>query len=203
LSRVAVFGLGYVGCVSAACLSRDGHSVIGVDIDAGKVESIRSGVPPFFEPGLGELLKEQVIAGNLTATTNVAAAVQQSDLAMIAVGTPSEKDGRVSLTAVRAVLTSIGEILAKQSPRPYTIVVRSTLLPGILEEQLIPCLAATGCDIDSQVCVCNNPEFLRETTAIKDYDKPPMTYLTPMRYSNCMHICPVSGWLPIVEQLRW
>ncbi len=173
MSRVAVFGMGYVGCVSAACLSRDGHRVIGVDIDAGKVEAISMGHSPIFEPGLEELLKQQVDAGNLTATTDVADAVSQSDVAMIAVGTPSERDGMVSLKAVRAVLTSIGETLASQSPRDYTIVVRSTLLPGILEEELIPCLEAAGCQLGSHVRVCNNPEFLRETTAIKDYDTPP------------------------------
>ncbi|QEF99622.1 GDP-mannose 6-dehydrogenase [Stieleria maiorica] len=173
MTRVAVFGMGYVGCVSAACLSRDGHSVIGVDIDPGKVESIASGRSPIFEPGLDELLKQQVDSGRLRATTDVAEAVSQSDVAMIAVGTPSEQDGMVSLKAVRAVLTSIGQTLADQDDRDYTIVLRSTLLPGILEDQLISCLESTGCALGAHVRVCNNPEFLRETTAIKDYDCPP------------------------------
>lgn len=173
MTRVAVFGMGYVGCVSAACLSRDGHSVIGVDIDAGKVESIGQGQSPIFEPGLGDLLKQQVDAGGLRATTDVDQAVLESDVAMVAVGTPSEQDGMVSLNAARSVLTSIGETLASQPPRKFTIVVRSTLLPGILEEELIPCLESTGCALGTHVRVCNNPEFLRETTAIKDYDQPP------------------------------
>lgn len=173
MSRVAVFGMGYVGCVSAACLSRDGHGVIGVDIDADKVASIRSGRSPIFEPGLEQLLQQQVGTGQLQATTDVSMAVKETDIAMIAVGTPSQRDGNVSLTAVRAVLTSIGETLASQDSRPYTIVLRSTLLPGILEDELLPCLQATGCDVGGQVRICNNPEFLRETTAIKDYDTPP------------------------------
>ncbi|MGB0597097.1 MAG: nucleotide sugar dehydrogenase [Rubripirellula sp.] len=173
MSRVAVFGMGYVGCVSAACLSRDGHRVIGVDIDADKVASICAGRSPIFEPGLEQLLQQQVQSGQLRAITDVAAAVSETDIAMIAVGTPSQRDGDVSLTAVRAVLTSIGETLASQDSRPYTIVLRSTLLPGILEDELLPCLQATGCDVGGQVRVCNNPEFLRETTAIKDYDTPP------------------------------
>jgi len=173
VSRVAVFGMGYVGCVTASCLSRDGHSIIGVDIDANKVESIGLGRSPIFEPGLDVLLKEQVEAGGLSATTDVEAAVSQSDVAIIAVGTPSERDGMVSLKAVFAVLTSIGKTLSQQPPRDYTIVVRSTLLPGILEEQLLPCLEATGCQLGVHVHVCNNPEFLRETTAIQDYENPP------------------------------
>ena len=173
MSRVAVFGMGYVGCVTGACLSRDGHSVIGVDIDAAKVESIAAGRSPIFEPGLDSLLKEQIQAGRLSATVDTARAVAESDIAMIAVGTPSERDGMVSLKAVRAVLTSIGQILAAAEPRQYMIVVRSTLLPGIIEEQLVPCLEQTGCELGVHVRVCNNPEFLRETTAIKDYQTPP------------------------------
>ena len=173
MSRVAVFGMGYVGCVTAACLSQSGHSVIGVDIDTAKVESIGSGSSPIFEPGLDSLLKEQIDSGRLSATVDTAMAVAESDIAMIAVGTPSERDGMVSLKAVQGVLTSIGQILAAAQPRQYMIVVRSTLLPGILEEQLIPCLENTGCEIGVHVRVCNNPEFLRETTAIKDYQTPP------------------------------
>lgn len=165
--------MGYVGCVSAACLGRDGHSVIGVDIDQGKIQAIQMGRSPIFEPGLEELLREQVTAGTLVATTDVSQAVRDSDIAMIAVGTPSELDGRVSLRAVLGVLKSIGATLAEQGPRVYTIVLRSTLLPGILEDELLPCLEATGCSLGSHVRVCNNPEFLRETTAIKDYDRPP------------------------------
>ncbi|MCA9136348.1 MAG: nucleotide sugar dehydrogenase [Planctomycetales bacterium] len=196
MTRVAVFGMGYVGCVSAACLSRDGHSVIGVDIDAGKVESIGLGQSPIFEPGLGDLLKQQVSGGGLRATTNVAQAVAESDVAMIAVGTPSEQDGMVSLKAVRAVLTSIGETLAGQPSRDYTIVLRSTLLPGILEDQLIPCLESTGCALGSHVRVCNNPEFLRETTAIKDYDRPPFIVVGCMEPADADAVIDLYAGLP-------
>ncbi len=196
MSRVAVFGMGYVGCVTASCLSRDGHSIVGVDIDAQKVESIGQGRSPIFEPGLGALLKEQVEAGNLSATTDVEAAVLQSDVAIIAVGTPSERDGRVSLKAVLAVLTSIGETLAQQPPRHYTIIVRSTLLPGILEEKLLPCLEATGCQLGAYVHVCNNPEFLRETTAIKDYENPPFIVIGVQEEADAENVLALYKNLP-------
>lgn len=196
MSRVAVFGMGYVGCVSAACLSRDGHRVIGVDIDKSKVESIAAGVSPIFEPGLGDLLRSQVESKRLTTSDCVATAVEQSDVAMIAVGTPSEHDGRVSLRAVLAVLTSVGEELAAHEPRPYTIVLRSTLLPGILEEKLIPCLEATGCDLGGSVRVCNNPEFLRETTAIKDYDNPPFIVVGANSESDAETVMDLYSDLP-------
>ena len=196
MSRVAVFGMGYVGCVTASCLSRDGHSIVGVDIDVQKVESIGQGRSPIYEPGLGALLKEQVAGGNLSATTDVEAAVLQSDVAIIAVGTPSERDGRVSLKAVLAVLTSIGKTLARQQPRHYTIVVRSTLLPGILEEKLIPCLEATGCQLCAYVHVCNNPEFLRETTAIKDYENPPFIVIGVQEEADAESVLALYEKLP-------
>lgn len=173
MKHVAVFGMGYVGCVTAACLSRDGHHVVGVDIDADKIATIRAGASPVAEPGLEELLCRQVAAGRLEATTDVAAAVRRSELAMIAVGTPSAADGSVETVALERVVQAIGRVLC-DTGQPYTVVVRSTLLPGILEERLAPLLKeAAGCELGSDVTLCNNPEFLRETTAIRDYDNPP------------------------------
>lgn len=171
--RIAVVGMGYVGCVTATCLARDGNDVIGVDVDSGKVDSIRSGISPVFEPGLAELLREQVNSGRLRATTDLMSAVAESDVALIAVGTPSADDGSVNYSTVRRVVAEIGECL-KAVDRPYTVVVRSTLLPGVLEDVLVPTLEETsGQEIGKQIQICNNPEFLRETTAIADYDQPP------------------------------
>ena len=173
MKRVAVFGTGYVGCVTAACLSRDGHRVIGVDIDADKVAMINDGKSPVAESGLGELVKKQVAAGNLSATTDLAAAVAETDIALIAVGTPSGHDGSVSTRAVEIVVADIGKAL-RDTEKKYTIVLRSTLLPGILENQLAPLLVeASGRELGPTLCICNNPEFLRESTAIRDYDAPP------------------------------
>jgi len=171
--KIAVFGTGYVGCVSAACLARDGHHVVGVDIDAVKVAGINAGHSPVSEPGLDELLADQVAAERLRATTNVAEAVADSRVALICVGTPSGADGAVSSTAVERVVEAIGLAL-RDGQRDYTIVVRSTLLPGILEETLAPRLVeAAGRELGSGLSLCNNPEFLRESSAIKDYDDPP------------------------------
>lgn len=171
--RIAVFGMGYVGCVTAACFSRDGHHVIGVDIDEGKIAALQAGSPPVAEPGLDELIRDQVAAGQLEATIDVEDAVARSEIALVAVGTPSAADGSVETTAVERVVETIGRLLRGAS-RPYTVVIRSTLLPGILEDRLAPLLAeACGCELGSQITLCSNPEFLRETTAIRDYDDPP------------------------------
>lgn len=171
--QIAVIGMGYVGCVTAACLSRDGNRVIGVDVDSGKVDAINSGLTPVFEPGLDTLLKTQVDSKRLSATTDLAAAVAESEIVLVAVGTPSAADGSINDTAVRRVIEQIGEA-AKGTDRRLVVVVRSTLLPGVLEDILTPLLAETlGESIGERVSICNNPEFLRETTAISDYDQPP------------------------------
>ncbi|MFG0332205.1 MAG: nucleotide sugar dehydrogenase [Maioricimonas sp. JB049] len=177
MSRVAVCGMGYVGCVTAACLCRDGHQVIGVDIDNGKVASLASGVAPVSEPGLDDLLKQVTDEGLLVATTDISEAVANSDIALIAVGTPSAADGSIDTHAVERVIASIGRALA-DTTREYTIVLRSTLLPGVLEETLRPILeTALGGPLNDRVRLCNNPEFLRETTAIRDYDRPPFVVI--------------------------
>ncbi|OYP33015.1 nucleotide sugar dehydrogenase [Rhodopirellula sp. MGV] len=171
--RVAVYGVGYVGCVTAACLAKDGFDVVGVDIDANKVREINAGLSPVAEPGLAELLSEQVKAGRLTATTSAAEAVAQTEVSLIAVGTPSAADGSVSLDALRSVIETIGQNL-RLHDRPHCVVIRSTLLPGILEETLVPLLCeASGRELGPELRVCNNPEFLRESTAIADYYNPP------------------------------
>ncbi len=173
MKRVAVFGMGYVGCVTAACLARDGHRVLGVDIDEGKVSAINAGQTPVAEPGLAELVAPAVAEGMLSASADVAAAVAETEIGLIAVGTPSARDGSVCTRAVERIVTSIGESL-RGTDRPYTVVVRSTLLPGILEERLAPLLVeASGRTLGDGLQLCNNPEFLRESTAIRDYDEPP------------------------------
>ncbi|HET6572881.1 MAG TPA: nucleotide sugar dehydrogenase [Fimbriiglobus sp.] len=173
MQRVAVFGMGYVGCVTAACLGRDGHAVIGVDIDPAKVDEVNAGTPPISEPGLDEMLPAQIQSGRLRATTDVAEAVAASDLALVAVGTPSADDGSVSADGVERVVRSIGQAV-REAGKPYQVVVRSTLLPGILEDRLRPALEdAAGRPVGADLGLCNNPEFLRESSAVKDYYHPP------------------------------
>ena len=173
MKRIAVFGTGYVGCVTAACLSRDGFHTVGVDIDSGKVAALNAGESPVAEPGLTELVSEQVAAGRLRATEDFREAIAETDIAMIAVGTPSDRAGAVSTDALEKVIASIGESL-KEKSHPYTVVIRSTLLPGILENRLTPLLAETSnAAIGEEIHICNNPEFLRESVALRDYDAPP------------------------------
>jgi GDP-mannose 6-dehydrogenase len=173
MASVAVFGLGYVGSVTAACLAQDGHSVIGVDVNSTKVGEVNKGIPPISEPGLDELLKIQVKAGRLRATTSVPEAVEQTHVAMIAVGTPSNDDGGVNASVVEQSVRSIGEAI-RSAAKPYHIVIRSTLLPGVLESSLSAALEkAVGRPIGSDLSISNNPEFLREGSAVKDYYNPP------------------------------
>lgn len=165
--RISIFGLGYVGCVTAACLARNGHDVTGIDANPNKVEQFRSGISPVGEPGLEELLQQGIASGRLTATTEVREAVERSDMAILAVGSPSMPDGSLDASQVERVVV---QILAALAPdKPFLIIVRSTILPGVLEERLRPLL-----DDHPQVDICNHPEFLREATAIRDFDHPPM-----------------------------
>src|SRR6266851_3790510 len=126
--NVSVFGLGYVGCVTAACLAHDGHRVVGVDVDARKVNAIAEGHAPFLEPGLEPLLSEARDCGMLTATTDELEAIRSTDMALICVGTPSQRNGEIKLDYLRSVLISIGTALRK-SRKPFIVVLRSTVLP--------------------------------------------------------------------------
>jgi GDP-mannose 6-dehydrogenase len=175
--RIAIFGLGYVGCVSAACLSRDGHHVIGVDIDPSKAETILRGESPIIEPGLAPLIRQAVSSGRLQATDDGDYAVTRADVAMICVGTPSRDNGSLDLEYVERVCRDVGRILA--SKEEYTVVtVRSTILPGSARERLIPILEAeSGKEAGDGFGFCVNPEFLREGSAICDFDHPPFTVI--------------------------
>jgi GDP-mannose 6-dehydrogenase len=170
--RVSVFGLGYVGCVTAACLAHDGHRVIGVDVNPRKVDSVASGRSPIAEPGLDRLLEKLVHSGSLAATTDSASAVRASDVSLVCVGTPSNGNGSLNLLYAEKVCREIGLALADK-PAYHTVVIRSTVLPGTVEERLIPILeASSGKRAGAGFGVCMNPEFLREGRAIDDYYHP-------------------------------
>ena len=170
--RVSVFGLGYVGCVSAACLARDGHMVIGVDVNPRKVETVASGRSPIMEPGLDDLLSTSVEDGRLNATVDSEAAVHESEVSLICVGTPSNGNGSLGLQYVEKVCSEIGAALAAK-PAYHVVVVRSTVLPGTVEERLIPILEGrSGKRVGIDFGVCMNPEFLREGKAIDDFYYP-------------------------------
>jgi GDP-mannose 6-dehydrogenase len=173
--RVSVFGLGYVGSVSAAEFAADGHDVIGIDVNPDKVAAVNAGRSPIVEPGLESLLAEGVAARRLRATTSTEEAVNESDLSLICVGTPSRKNGSLDLSYLVRVCEQIGDVLkAKQDY--HVVVVRSTVLPGTTHGQVIPALEAhSGKKYGEGFGVAVNPEFLREGTALKDFRHPPLT----------------------------
>ncbi len=173
--KVSVFGLGYVGSVSAASFAADGHTVIGVDVNADKVASLNEGRSPIVEKGLDELIRDNAANGRLRATTNTAEAVRDSELSLICVGTPSRKNGSLDLTYLERVAEQIGEAL-KDKDDYHVVVVRSTVLPGTTHDVVIPALERTsGKKYGTGFGVTVNPEFLREGTAIADFRQPPLT----------------------------
>jgi len=173
--RVSVFGTGYVGSVTAACLARAGHQVTAVDVNAQKVEMINAGASPVVEPGLGELLGRVVGEGRLRATTSASEAVARSEVALLCVGTPSRANGRLDVDAVAAVGREIGHALRGRR-RPYTVVLRSTVLPGTTEEVLLPSLReGLGQAAGPPLRVAVNPEFMREGSSLEDFVRPPLT----------------------------
>jgi GDP-mannose 6-dehydrogenase len=175
--NVSVFGLGYVGCVSAACLARDGHSVVGVDVSADKVAMINSGRSPIIEPGLEPLIRRLVHNRRLSATTDAEAAVRDADLALVCVGTPDVGHGQPDLDGLSRVASSIGAACAGRT-RPFTVVVRSTVPPGtndVVRERVLAAAAADGAV--PTLRFASNPEFMREGSSIRDFDHPPFVLI--------------------------
>jgi len=171
--KISVFGLGYVGSVTSACLANAGHDVLGVDVNPHKVHCINAGESPIIEPGLKELIQKTHDRRGLRATTNYQTAILETDLSLICVGTPSLPNGSINLGILRLVIHQIGEVL-KHKPAVHHIVVRSTILPGTLLKEVCPALemnSAKKCGRDLMVSF--NPEFLREGSAIHDFMNPP------------------------------
>jgi GDP-mannose 6-dehydrogenase len=162
-----VIGLGYVGCVTAACLGNLGHRVIGVDRDEHKVSSVLNGHAPFFEPGLAESIRDGVAAGRLSATVDIHAALAASEIVLVCVGTPSEKNGNLGLDQLRRVVAEIAQH-ARSRTEPLIVAIRSTVFPGTCQDVVIPAFDGTA----APVSVVSNPEFLREGIAMKDFIEP-------------------------------
>ncbi len=173
--KVSVFGLGYVGAVSCACLPELGHDVVGVDINALKVELIASGQSPVVEEGIEELISAAVKAGKLTATNDVAAAVLGTEVSLISVATPSLPNYMPDLTALDAVVRQIGAEIARKAGH-HTLVIRSTVAPGTTRARIAPLLEqAAGRKIGDRLSLVFNPEFLREGSSVADFHNPPQT----------------------------
>jgi GDP-mannose 6-dehydrogenase len=173
--KVSVFGLGYVGSVSATCFAADGHHVVGVDVNPEKVALINAGRSPVVEPGLDDVLGRVVSAGFLRATSDTAAAIRDTEVSLVCVGTPSRRNGSLDLTHLQRVCEQIGRHLANTN-HYHVVVIRSTVLPGTTHEVVIPALEReSGRKYGEGFGVSVNPEFLREGTALKDFRKPPLT----------------------------
>jgi GDP-mannose 6-dehydrogenase len=173
--KIAVFGLGYVGCVTAASLAARGHIVVGVDTNPNKVASLQAGEAPVLEPGLPELVARTVAERRLIATEDAQAAVTASDLSLVCVGTPSAADGAIDIGALERVTTTIGGAIAAR-PLRHTVVIRSTTIPGTCEATVRPLLEqASGLRVGADVGLAVNPEFMREGTSIEDFNNPPKT----------------------------
>jgi GDP-mannose 6-dehydrogenase len=175
--RLSIFGLGYVGCVSAACFAQAGHEVIGVDVNQLKVDIINDGRSPIVEPGVAELIAAAVQAKQLRATTEVAQAIADSDLSLICVGTPSHHNGSLDLSYIKRVCQQIGAAL--EAKNSYHIVaLRSTMLPGTIAGLVIPTLEVySGKRAGRDFGVAINPEFLREGSSLYDFNHPPFTLI--------------------------
>jgi len=175
--RISIFGLGYVGTVSAGCLASEGHEVIGVDPVPTKVELINGGQSPIIEAEIPEIIARAVQAARLRATHDVALAVRETELSFICVGTPSQANGNLDLTHIRRVCEQIGQVLKTKSGR-HSVVIRSTVLPGTTREVAVPLIEGTsGKKAGRDFGICHNPEFLREGSAVNDFRFPPQTII--------------------------
>lgn len=173
--KISIFGLGYVGAVSLACLARDGHEVIGVDIDQTKLDLIRDGKTPVVEEGMVDLMQSVVASGRVSVTTDSVHAVLNSDISLVCVGTPSASNGSQDQGAVLRLAESMGQAI-REKGTPHVVVFRSTLVPGTVEDVLRPIIESGSGKKDGEgFHLCFQPEFLREGSSIRDYDKPPFT----------------------------
>jgi GDP-mannose 6-dehydrogenase len=173
--KVSVFGLGYVGTVSAGCLAQSGHEVIGVDPVATKVDLINQGQSPIIEAEINEIIASAVKSGRIRATQDATQAILDTELSFICVGTPSQVNGNLDLTYIRRICEQIGEALKQKAGR-HTVVIRSTILPGTMRNIVVPVLQErSGKKAGTDFGVCHNPEFLREGSAVKDFNFPPQT----------------------------
>ena len=194
--KISVFGLGYVGAVTAACLAHRGHTVVGVDLSPAKTAALAAGRSPIVEPRIGEIIAEAHAAGRLTATQDAAQAVLGTDISFLCVGTPSLRNGKIDLGHVEPVCREIGQVL-RQKRTPHVVALRSTVLPGTAETVVIPALEAfSGRKEGETLHVCANPEFMREGSAVADFMAPSMTVIGAHRKESADLLADVYAWAP-------
>jgi len=172
--KVVIFGLGYVGCTAVGCITSQGHSVVGVDVSAAKVEALNAGHSPIREPGLGELIAKAKEGGLLSATVEIGDALNDADIAIVCVGTPSGVDGAHNMSYIAQVSRAIAAAVKPGRAVPLTVAYRSTMRPGTIDMMIAPIFSASlGTAFEQSIELVYNPEFLREATAIEDYFSPP------------------------------
>ena len=175
--RISIFGMGYVGVVSAACFAKLGHTVVGVDVNPQKVDLLNSGKSPIVEAQLGDLLRDSVRFGKIVATQDHIKAVLETDISLVCVGTPSQASGKLNIGAVETVCRQIGAAIARKKAK-HTVVIRSTILPGAMRAAILPILEQeTGGKAGIAFGLAHNPEFLREGVAVSDFFSPPKTVI--------------------------
>jgi GDP-mannose 6-dehydrogenase len=195
-TRISIFGMGYVGCVSGACLASLGHQVIGVEPSRTKVDMINAGRSPIVEKDVEGLIATGVKEGRYRATDDWKAAIAQTDLALVCVGTPSRHNGSIDLRYVRRVCEQIGQALRDRKDF-FTVVIRSTIIPGSVEDVLIPILEReSGLKAGVGFGVCMNPEFLRESTSVHDFHHPPKTVIGELTPKSGDLLAAIYGGLP-------
>src|SRR5712692_3806540 len=193
---ISVFGLGYVGTVTAACLAHEGNSVIGVDLSPAKIEALQSGRSPVVEPRVSELIAECAKACRLHATSDAASAVLKTDISFLCVGTPSLRNGKLDLGHIEPVCRQLGEAL-KEKDSFHLVVLRSTVLPGTAESIVVPTLEeASGKSMGKDFGVCVNPEFMREGTAVADFLEPAMTIIGAADPAHSALLRELYSWAP-------
>jgi GDP-mannose 6-dehydrogenase len=179
--KVVIFGLGYVGCTAAACIGHQGHHVVGVDVSAAKVDAINAGRSPIIEPGIDELLAGAHAAGRLSATVDVGDVLDDADIAIVCVGTPSGPDGSHNMSYIAQVTRAIAAVVKADRAKPLTVAYRSTMRPGTTESIIAPIFRSfLGDAMSGAVELVYNPEFLREAVAINDYFHPPKIVIGTM-----------------------
>src|SRR5580704_10357498 len=194
--RVSVFGLGYVGSVTTACLASRGHAVTGVDMSRSKVEELDAGRSPIVEPGMKELVEQAHRSALLRATADSTAAVMETDISFLCVGTPSLRSGKLDLGHVEPVCREIGQVLKRKNAF-HLVVLRSTVLPGTAESIVIPALEQTsGKRLGKDFGVCVNPEFMREGTAVADFLEPSMTIIGAAHEQHAALLRELYAWIP-------
>ncbi len=194
--KISIFGLGYVGAVSLACLVRDGHEVIGVDIDPAKLELIKTGKTPVVEEGMVDLMAMAASSGRVTVTTDAHRAVLDSELSLVCVGTPSAPNGSQDQGAILRLAADIGNAVGEKA-QAHTVVFRSTLVPGTVEGVLRPIIEQASGKRDGEgFFLCFQPEFLREGSSIRDYDQPPFTVIGANHAQPVQRLHELFGHLP-------